>query len=158
MGNFLNSEDGKQFQRIPASRSFHHCEASGLLAHSIECAFIAGQTAFSLLSRAEAKLTMVAALFHDIGKCRTHQSSGYTSTLGQYIPHEALTLELLAPSLSQLEVKWPQGANILRCLLAQDNPRYQFANPTLKCIFSPNVFPKNTSLCCANSTALEKPK
>lgn len=122
----LDGEIGHCFRALPASRSYHHAQNGGLLQHSLECALMAGQVAFTWLSRAEAEVTLVAALFHDIGKCRTHRQDGLRTALGHYVSHEAYALELLGPHLMCLERSWPNGAHLLRHMLSQDKSGQMF--------------------------------
>jgi len=112
---------GSHFQHIPASNHYHHHQSKGLLTHSLECALMAGQLALTWLNRAEAELTMVAALLHDIGKCGTHRDNESLNDLGNYVSHESYTLEFLSPALERLENQWRVGANLLRHMLSQDN-------------------------------------
>ena len=119
----MESDSGQAFCTLPASRNHHHHQAGGLLAHSIECAMLAGQVALVWLNRAEAEVTMVAAFFHDVGKSRT---SNHHSNIGAFISHEAYTLELLAPQIAKLETSWPLGANLLRHMLSADDKRDMF--------------------------------
>jgi len=125
--DILDSPIGQQFKVLPASIRHHHNQPKGLLIHSLECALMAGQIALTWMNRAEAELTMVAALFHDIGKCRTLQSSsGYTYS-SQFVSHESLTLELIGPYLAELELNWKIGANMLRHLLTKESNKTQFS-------------------------------
>jgi len=116
----LESEIGYKFLTLSASMNHHHSWSEGLLTHSVECTLMAGQLAMTWLNRAEAELTMVAALLHDIGKCGTFEDTKSHADLSRYVTHEAYTLELLAPHLADLEVSWPIGANMLRHMLSHD--------------------------------------
>lgn len=113
----LRSDIGFRFKVLPASRFHHHNQDGGLFQHSIECAMLAGQLAFTWLPRAEAELTLVAALFHDIGKC-----APYRNDEGFYLPrtHESQTLPLLSPYLDELEKLWRPGAYLLREMLSYE--------------------------------------
>jgi len=122
----INSSIGSKFLTLPASKSHHHNIPGGLFTHSLECALIAGQVALNWLTQDEAEITIVAAFLHDIGKCKTFQDNEYHSNLGQHVTHEAITLEILAPQLNQLEQNWPAGANMLRCMLAQQTKSTKF--------------------------------
>lgn len=104
------------FVAIPASRQHHHAYPGGLLAHSVDCARLAGQM-LTDRPQAETELAWVAALLHDIGKIRTLAGDGRRTPLGFTVDHDALTLEILAPGLSGLEQAWPEGAIALRTLL-----------------------------------------
>jgi len=122
----LTSEVGTQFMSIRASKSHHHNDQKGLLMHSLEVALIAGQVAMVWLNKPEAELTIVAALFHDLGKVRTTARSAGGSGKAVFAPHESYNLELLSPYLVELETQWPLGADLLRNLLANDHTRGQF--------------------------------
>jgi len=122
----LNSEAGRIFMRIPASREYHHSNHKGLLSHSLESALIAGQVAMTWLNRPEAELTIVATLFHDLGKSRTTPKTAGGEGAGIFTSHEACNLELLAPFLKTLETQWPIGANILRHMLSEDCKKERF--------------------------------
>jgi len=121
VNDVFSSEIGAKFKTLPASINHHHNYPGGLFIHSIECALLAGQVALTIMSRAEAELTMVAALIHDIGKCRTFNQNVVHSELSKFISHDATTLELIAPFLNKLDIDWKLGANILRHLLSTDH-------------------------------------
>jgi len=116
----IESDLGENLFQLPASQSHHHNYKGGLLAHCIECTIIAGQLALPALPKAEAELTMVAAFLHDIGKCGTHSEPGSFNHLGNFISHDAYTLEALAPFLSTLDKNWPLGAGLLRNMLSKE--------------------------------------
>jgi hypothetical protein len=59
---------------------------------------------------------MVAALLHDIGKIRTLRPNLRLTDEGFLLQHDDLTLEVLAPSLRELDASWPTGASDLRYL------------------------------------------
>ncbi len=103
---------------IPASKRHHHSFPGGLLAHSLECAFIAAQNldAIQDILKTEKEVTAVAALLHDIGKTQTLGSDQHTS-IGRLLDHEQLTLLVLAEPLNQLTQYWPKGAETLQYLL-----------------------------------------
>ena len=122
----LDGEVGHRFKSLPASMHHHHHQREGLLTHSLECALMAGQMALTWLNRTEAELTMVAALFHDLGKCGTYRTTGTHADLGNYVTHESHTIELLAPYLTQLESHWRIGANMLRHMLSQERASQKF--------------------------------
>jgi putative nucleotidyltransferase with HDIG domain len=124
--DIFNSEIGDKFKTLPASLNHHHNYPGGLFNHSTECALLAGQVALTIMSRAEAELTIVAALIHDVGKCRTFNQNGVHSELSKFISHDATTLEILAPYLNKLENEWRLGANILRHLLSTDHRQGAF--------------------------------
>ena len=99
-----------------ASKHHHHACPGGLLIHSVDVANRCRDQARGL-TPAETELIMVAGLFHDLGKIRTVGSCGERPTLGKWVHHEALTLELLAPHLPALDRVWPEGGAAMRhCL------------------------------------------
>ena len=127
---FEDDSIAKSFYRLLASKDYHHDFQGGLLVHSVETANIA-ISALPESSADEVSLTLVAALFHDIGKIRTHDISGNRTSLGRVIGHETLTLECLARPLHKLENKWSDGATALRYLLTY-TPE-QIKRPLLPC-------------------------
>ena len=104
----------KPFVTLPASYNHHHSIPGGLLLHSVECAEWLEQIAHKTLPKAEAELTIIAALLHDLGKIETmsHPNSGLL------VSHEVLSLTLLEPFLCQMQSNWKQGANALRQMLS----------------------------------------
>ena len=70
--------------------------------------------------------TVVAAVLHDIGKTRTSQQYSHWCVLGHYISHDAMTLEILAPHLAELEKTWRTGANMLRHILGWNRQDKRF--------------------------------
>lgn len=99
---------------VPASQVDHHTGASGLLAHSVEVAEIAQGLPYPDTTQRE--ITVVAALFHDIGKTRTFDPQLRRTLTGKLVNQDALTLEICAPALSSLDIVWPEGAVMLRHL------------------------------------------
>jgi len=114
---FSNKAISKAFSTVNASVNHHHAWQGGLLVHSVESALMASQLARTWMTPVEAEVTIVAALLHDIGKTRTFNSGGHWSELGHYVSHDALTLEILAPYLANLDKQWPTGANMIRHIL-----------------------------------------
>jgi hypothetical protein len=106
------------FVSIPASKRHHHSFPGGLLMHSLECALMTKQTVESLIdvSIKEKEVSIIAALFHDVGKVKTLGETKHTST-GRLIDHEQFTLMLLADPLNSLNEYWEQGAETLQYLL-----------------------------------------
>ncbi len=143
---FSNEEITKAFTTVNASINHHHAWKGGLLVHSVESAIMADQLAKTWMTPAEAEVTVVAALLHDIGKTRTFQENGHWSELGHYVSHDALSLEILAPYLTQLEKQWRTGANLLRHILGWDKNQKCFP-----------AFPGThlVKMCDQYSTALE---
>lgn len=102
----------EQFLLVPASAANHHCYSGGLIEHSLQCFFsVRAQPGFP---RLDLELGMVAALFHDIGKIRTLRPNMHLTNEGFLLDHDDLTLEVLAPSLLELDAVWPEGASDLR--------------------------------------------
>lgn len=114
----LSAQDiGRRFVTFPASRGHHHTEQGGLLVHCMECVDFVRGAATTALSPRELDLTMVAAFLHDVGKIWTLTPDQKLSDLGHAVPHDVLTLEVLAPYMKRLDSKWPVGARHLRHLL-----------------------------------------
>jgi hypothetical protein len=115
---FCNIPLMEAFVSIPASKSHHHSFPSGLLIHSMECAFFVQRQVSSIseFSQREGEVTLLASLFHDIGKTETLGQLTHTDT-GHLIDHEALTLLVLSEPLTQLKRTWAQGAITLQYLL-----------------------------------------
>lgn len=116
MSVFAEIDLALAFFQVPASREHHHAYPGGLSLHSLETVHIA-QNALWQSTEEEYWLTTTAALFHDIGKTRQFNADGNRTNMGFVMRHEQLTLELLAPSLKQLELDWHDGAVALRYLL-----------------------------------------
>lgn len=123
---FLNKDITKAFTTVNASINHHHAWKGGLLVHSVESALMAHQLAKTWMTPVEAEITVVAALLHDIGKTRTFQDNGHWSELGHYVSHDALSLEILAPYLAELDKQWRTGANLLRHILGWDRKQKTF--------------------------------
>ncbi|MDR9500060.1 MAG: TraI domain-containing protein [Hydrogenovibrio sp.] len=106
------------FVSIPASKNHHHSFPSGLLIHSMECAYFVQRqlSSISEISQREGEVTLLAALWHDIGKTETLGQVTHTD-VGRLIDHEALTLMVLSEPLAQLKRAWTQGAITLQYLL-----------------------------------------
>lgn len=104
----------QSFLQLPASVTNHHSFPGGLLQHSLECvSSVRAQPGFA---RIDLELGMVAALLHDIGKIRTLRPNLRLTDEGFLLQHDDLTLEVLAPSLRELDASWPTGASDLRYL------------------------------------------
>jgi len=83
--------------------------------HSLDCAFRV--LAETVQDGVMGEVAALAALFHDLGKIKTHNQNGTLTPLGQQVDHESITLMLLEPYLSQLEQQAPDLAYSLMHLL-----------------------------------------
>lgn len=108
----------KSFVSLPASKQHHHSFPGGLLMHSLECAKFVYSNLVLIegMSQNEIEVTMLAALFHDIGKTHTLGQNQH-SDLGRLLDHEQLTLIALADALKELTHYWKQGSYALQYLL-----------------------------------------
>lgn len=113
---FFECRIAMPFFLLPASRDYHHAYPGGLVEHSLETVRIACDS-IDQVSDEEKALAVTAALFHDLGKIRTHSESGKQTMVGQVLRHEQLILEILAKPLEELERQWLEGALALRYLL-----------------------------------------
>jgi hypothetical protein len=100
-----------RFATVPASGKFHHNYPSGTLEHSLECVEVVRRVPD--LNDSERDLSVVAALFHDIGKIRTNKLGGMTQE-GFWVHHNVLTLEVLGDHLRSLDHDWQDAGNVLR--------------------------------------------
>ena len=110
----------EKFISIGASKRHHHSFPGGLLIHSLETAMITAQNIEILpedFSKQEQEVTIVAALFHDIGKTLTLGTQAHTN-MGHLIDHDKLTLFVLATPLVHLNDVWSKGAEALQYLLS----------------------------------------
>jgi 3'-5' exoribonuclease len=121
-----NSEINTAFISSPASVSHHHCERGGLLAHSVEVGEIVSR--FIYKNNDERDICIVAALFHDMGKIKVYNEFGRLNTLGKLVSHDALTLEVCASALSQLDADWPDAAITLRHIWTCASPGARYGN------------------------------
>jgi len=117
------------FYSAPASLKHHHNFPGGLLVHSVETAKIVSR--FKEVGSDTEELGIVAALFHDIGKIRVLDPAMKRTPLGYVVHHDALTLEILAPALLQLEKYWNEGATALRYLWSWKNHKGQQSTPLM---------------------------
>lgn len=84
------------FLRAPASKSYHHNEPGGLLAHSLEVAqnvMRMAQINEPDMPRNLQEIGFVAGLLHDIGKTYTYDVRGKSTAAAQLCDHADLTLE-----------------------------------------------------------------
>lgn len=100
------------FIAVRASMNHHHSYPGGLLEHSLDCMRIIRNLPMHEGHMQE--LGIVAALFHDIGKIRVFSENGRRTKAGYIVHHDAVTLEVLAPFLKQLDREWPDGGIALR--------------------------------------------
>ncbi|MDC9725362.1 MAG: TraI domain-containing protein [Gammaproteobacteria bacterium] len=117
------------FFQLPASREHHHAYPGGLAEHSLEVVTIVQHSLWQV-SQDEYWLTIVAALFHDIGKLKVFKRGGDKTATGFVLDHDALTLEILAEPLRTLDNIWPDGAIALRYLLTK---AAKTARPLMPC-------------------------
>lgn len=104
--------------RIPASRYHHHAWPGGLIAHSVECAHWLAAWSQALLPPLERDITLIAGLFHDIGKIHTLTEQGHWTAQSQAVGHEVLGLQVLTHALENLRHSWPHGADALMHMLS----------------------------------------
>jgi len=103
------------FLQVPASLRYHHNFQGGLLVHSVECARIIRD--LSIFPQQDRELGITAALLHDLGKIKTIGIDFSRPELGKAIDHEAITLELCASGLAQLDHSDPRIGIDLRHIL-----------------------------------------
>lgn len=125
---FSNNSICERFVSIPASIEHHHSYESGMLEHAVECAEMV--RSIRLLDKQMSELAQVAAILHDIGKVRTMTCRGF-SDAGFILHHDLLTLEIIAPYLTELESEWPNGALALRYLLCWRNVPFRQSSPLI---------------------------
>lgn len=85
----------------PASLNYHHNYLGGLIQHSIEVAeaILYDES----LSDSEKQIGIVAALVHDIGKTKTMTPDLNRTSLGYFVDHDNLNLEICANAMRELE-------------------------------------------------------
>lgn len=105
------------FMKLPASQKDHHAYPGGLLEHSLQVA----NNVVAMIEMNEPDLPtvikeagFVAGLFHDIGKIKIYNLSGYQQPAVGLIDHDQLTLELCANGLAYLDRVMPDIAILLR--------------------------------------------
>jgi 3'-5' exoribonuclease len=114
----------------PASLNHHHNYMGGLIEHSIE---VAESILYNeSLNDTEKQVGMVAALIHDIGKTRTMTPDLNRTSLGYFLDHDGLTLEICASAMQELDENNETDAIQLRHILTCNVPgsRYGFAAKT----------------------------
>ena len=121
------------FTKIPVSRKHHHHEEGGLFKHSIECCEIV----LNLLPQPSLKrdLSLVGALFHDIGHVWHALGYGNSKMSSYLLQHDSLTLQVLNNSLLRLRREWPDGEIALSYIWTWQQqprkPRYPLLNEAL---------------------------
>lgn len=96
----------------PGSLNYHHNYLGGLIQHSIEVAesVISDES----LSGSEKQIGIVAALVHDIGKTRTMTPDLNRTSIGYFVDHDNLSLEICANAMGELEKRNEADAIQLR--------------------------------------------
>ncbi|MFO7814021.1 MAG: hypothetical protein R6V21_13735 [Pelovirga sp.] len=134
-GVFADDGIAFPFISVPASLYHHHNYPGGLLLHSLQS--IQMLERYRECSREEYELGIVAMLFHDIGKIQTLTNKMTCTSLGRWIDHDKITLEVLSPFLRKLEQQWEQGAQQLRYMLtwkiSKPVPKYDMADVVACC-------------------------
>ncbi len=118
------------FIQAPASLNHHHNYSGGLLAHSLEVAQIVATMPWK--DNISRDLAITAALLHDIGKIKTLSSQIKRTTMGRWVDHDSLTLEVCANALSTLEKHDETSAILLRHIWTCASPgaRYGYKAAT----------------------------
>lgn len=107
--------------RVPASRSHHHAEPSGLLRHSVEAMNLVPQSA--QLSPQEWEIARTAVLWHDVGKILAYPGLARRGPAeGELSGHEMAITEVLAAHLAWLRQRAPELVTALK--LHWYPPRY----------------------------------
>lgn len=101
------------FLTCRASANHHHSGRGGLLQHSVDVAYDCSDSA-KRLGTNERDVTIVAGLLHDLGKLRTVGAGPSRPLLGNWVHHEAITLEVIAPHMAWLDEESPREAALLR--------------------------------------------
>lgn len=115
----LDPAIGLPFLRCRASVSHHHAFEGGLLAHSTQMLDTAAVLARQVLpdDPTAPTMTQLGLLLHDLGKLRTVGETRRPQG-ALVVPHEFITIELLAPHLRWLETQDFELALGLRHLLS----------------------------------------
>jgi len=124
----------KRFFQLNASYKHHHSVAGGLLRHSLECAEITEQAVQTAPRSCNTAIDdnlrdalVLAVLFHDFGKTRTHSSE--SSWLLRKTPHEHLSLVALPGHLPRLARLSALANATLVHLVIQDAQGKGYASP-----------------------------
>lgn len=106
----------RAFWTMPASARHHHSHPGGLALHSWEVASdIANHRG---LTEIEHDLAIAGALLHDIGKVWSYTDDMFPNEAGMAMGHELVGLAKLEQELAYLEMLWPDGAYVMRCVLS----------------------------------------
>lgn len=117
-----------KFLMVPASRRHHHAHRCGLFMHSVEVAEALSQT--TGITETERETSVIAGLYHDIGKTMTMTIQGAHTGLGTLINHDSLTLEVCSAALKKLDTTAPSVSNQLRHIWCK-NHQYSFKHTAL---------------------------
>ncbi|MDP3536429.1 MAG: TraI domain-containing protein [Halomonas sp.] len=120
------------FLNAPASVTYHHAYAGGLLEHSLNVA----NNAVAMLRLNEPAMPrlmqetcFVAGLLHDIGKTYTYDSKGKPNAAWKLCSHDAFTLEACAYGLAYLDQHEPDIAMTLRHIWTCASPGARYGQP-----------------------------
>ena len=99
--SLLQQDVSANYCLCPGSLNYHHNYLGGLIHHSIEVAeaIIHDES----LSDSEKQIGIVAALVHDIGKTKTMTPDLNRTSLGYFVDHDNLSLEICANAMRELE-------------------------------------------------------
>jgi len=116
--------------QAPASLNHHHNFPGGLISHSLEVAQIVATMPWK--DNISRDLAITSALFHDIGKIKTLSCQMKRTTIGRWVDHDSLTLELCGNALSTLEKHDETSAILLRHVWTCASPgaRYGYKSAT----------------------------
>lgn len=130
LGQVLGGREiGTRFLSVPASLKHHHNYPGGLLVHSVQCGQMIG--ALPGIPTRQRDIAIVAALLHDIGKVWVFDQQKRRTLLGELLHHDALTLEICATALADLDQIWPDAALALRHVWAWRTGRHGSWSPDL---------------------------
>jgi 3'-5' exoribonuclease len=142
----------------PGSLNHHHNYMGGLIEHSIEVAESVLND--ESLTDSEKQIGIVAALIHDIGKTKTLTPDLNRTTLGYFVDHDSLNLEICASAMTYLETLRENDAVQLRHALTcnASGARYGFKAKTrlavaLKLFDGRSAKQSHIQLCYNSSTA-----
>lgn len=118
------------FLQAPASLNYHHNYPGGLLVHSVEVATFVANIPWQEDNSRDIAIT--AALLHDIGKIKTLSVYMRRTSVGRWVDHDALTLEICSNALATLELIDENSATLLRHIWTCKSPgsRYGYKAAT----------------------------